>query len=134
MFVEKNTFGQAPFWSNALISVPGAPASSVATGSQPVVGNPGVEITDPDWVAVALVSTLQPPAPRSTTALDPVAGELTVTFGPRVRTGAARAPTGTSRATTVRAVAADIILDLDRMAVGAPSRGGWWSGTVSTGK
>jgi hypothetical protein len=117
MFVEKNTFGQDPFCSNALTSVPGAPASSVTTGSQPVVGNPGVDITDPDWVAVALVSTLQPLVPRSTSALDPVAGELRATPGRRVCIGAARAPTDTSRATTVRAVAADIvILDLDRMA------------------
>jgi len=118
MFVEKNTFGQDPFCSNALTSVPGAPASSVATGSQPVVGNPGVDITDPDCVAVALVSTLQPLVPRSINALDPVAGELRAVLGRGVWTGAARTPTDTSRATTVRAVAADIIiiLDLDRMA------------------
>jgi hypothetical protein len=116
MFVEKNTLGQAPFWSNALISVPGAPASSVATGSQPVVGNPGVEITDPDWVAVALVNTLQPAVPRSTSALDPVAGEIAAEFGPRACMGAARTPTGTSRATTPSAVAAEILLDLGFMA------------------
>ena len=72
MFVEKKTFGQLPFCSRALISVPGAPAPSLATDSQPEVENPGVEICAPVCVAVALVSTFQPPPPRSVTALDPV--------------------------------------------------------------
>ena len=60
MLVEKKTFGQAPFCSSAAISVPGAPPSSLATVSQPLVEKPGVEICAPDWVAVALVSTFQP--------------------------------------------------------------------------
>src|SRR5437764_14563 len=37
MLSEKNTLGHLPFCSNALISVPGAPASSGLTGSQPAV-------------------------------------------------------------------------------------------------
>src|SRR5215831_17242270 len=71
--VEKYTFGHTPFCSRASISVPGAPASSFVTASQPPVLNPGVEICCPDWVAVALVSTFQPADPRSDTALEPVA-------------------------------------------------------------
>ena len=63
MFVEKNTLGQEPFCSNALSSVPGAPAPSLVTLSQPLVLNPGVEIWAPDWVAVALVRTFQPVPP-----------------------------------------------------------------------
>src|SRR6266487_340443 len=74
MLVEKKTFGQMPFCSSASISVPGAPASSLATGSQPTVLNPGVEICCPPWVAVALLSTCQPADPRSDIALEPVAG------------------------------------------------------------
>src|SRR5215475_2357225 len=53
--------GHWPFWSNASISVPGAPASSLVTGSQVLVLNPGVEICAPDWVATALLCTAQPP-------------------------------------------------------------------------
>src|SRR5690348_10665071 len=74
MFVEKKTFGQVPFCSRALTSVPGASAPSLATLSQPPVLNPGAEICAPVCVAVALVSTFQPAAPRSTTAVDPVGG------------------------------------------------------------
>jgi hypothetical protein len=60
MLVEKNTLfglfvlwftgwsavspGHMPFWARASISVPGAPASSLLTGSQVLVLNPGVEI------------------------------------------------------------------------------------------
>ena len=56
--------GQRPFWASASTSVPGAPASSLATGSQLEVLKPGVEICAPVWVAVALLSTFQPPVPR----------------------------------------------------------------------
>src|SRR5437879_3083144 len=44
MFAAKNTFGQVPFCSRALISVPGAPPPSLATLSQPEVEKPGVDI------------------------------------------------------------------------------------------
>ncbi len=36
--------GHRPFWARASISVPGAPASSLVTGSQVLVLKPGVEI------------------------------------------------------------------------------------------
>ena len=63
MLVAKNTLGHLPFCSRAAISVPGAPESSGATDSQPPVLKPGVEICWPLWVAVALLSTFQPPVP-----------------------------------------------------------------------
>src|SRR5579859_8024312 len=56
--------GHLPFCARASISVPGAPASSLLTGSQVLVLNPGVEICAPDCVATALLCTNQPPAPR----------------------------------------------------------------------
>src|SRR5437763_13485903 len=71
--------GQRPFCSSASISVPGAPAESLATRSQDRASNDGVEICAPGWVAVALLATCQPPAPRSVTSLAPVppgAGEV----------------------------------------------------------
>src|SRR5215469_4572677 len=55
--------GHLPFWTSASISVPGAPASSLVTGSQVLVLNPGVEIWAPVWVARALLWTSQPLAP-----------------------------------------------------------------------
>src|SRR5689334_3825428 len=64
--------GQRPFWARASISVPGAPASSLATGIQLEVLKPGVEICAPDWVAVALLCTFQPPVPRFAMSLAPV--------------------------------------------------------------
>src|SRR5215469_10818694 len=64
--------GQTPFCSSASTSVPGAPASSLVTGSQERVLNPGSEIAAPDWVAVLLLATRQPPAPRLTRSLAPV--------------------------------------------------------------
>src|SRR5579863_10306856 len=80
MFVEKNTFGQLPFCSRALISVPGAPPPSLATVSQPDVANPGLEMAAPPCVAVALVSTFQPlVAPRFATADEPVGGSACTT-------------------------------------------------------
>ena len=58
--------GQRPFCSSASTSVPGAPASSLATRSQELgVERPALEISAPDWVAVALLATRQPCAPRS---------------------------------------------------------------------
>src|SRR5215472_18037148 len=64
--------GHRPFCARASISVPGAPAPSLATGSQDPALNPGLEIRAPDWVAVALLATRQPCAPRSVTSLAPV--------------------------------------------------------------
>src|SRR5579859_3122017 len=64
--------GQRPFCSSASISVPGAPALSLATGSQERASNDGAEICAPDWAAVALLATCQPPAPRSVRSLAPV--------------------------------------------------------------
>ena len=43
--------GHWPFCARASISVPGAPASSLVTGSQVLVLKPGVEICAPVWVA-----------------------------------------------------------------------------------
>src|SRR5215469_9586545 len=64
--------GHRPFCARASISVPGAPAPSLATGSQDRALNPGLEIRAPDWVAIALLATRQPCAPRSVTLLAPV--------------------------------------------------------------
>src|SRR5260370_10001032 len=88
MLLEKKMFGHWPFCCSASISVPGAPASSLVTESQPAAANPGVEICCPVCVAVALLSTFHPPAPRSETALDPVGGAA-----------ARRGPAGSPRAT-----------------------------------
>src|SRR5215467_5220206 len=69
--------GHWPFCASASTSVPGAPASSLLTGSQALVLNPGVEICAPDWVATALLSTFQPALPRLEVSLAPVPdGEL----------------------------------------------------------
>ena len=69
--------GHLPFCARASISVPGAPASSLVTGSQVLVLNPGVEICAPVWVATALLCTFQPPVPRLEMSLAPVSdGEL----------------------------------------------------------
>src|SRR5260370_32069476 len=64
--------GHLPFCASASISVPGAPASSLVTGSQVLVSNPGVEICAPVCVAMALLCTAQPPDPRFVTSLAPV--------------------------------------------------------------
>src|SRR3984893_7493417 len=72
--------GHFPFCARASISVPGAPASSLATGSQVVVLTPGVEICAPLCVATALLCTSQPSEPRFETSLAPVPdGELVLT-------------------------------------------------------
>src|SRR5580700_10588870 len=98
MLVEKNTLfglsvlwltgwsavspGHRPFCARASISVPGAPASSLVTGSQVLVLNPGVEICAPVWVAMALLCTVQPPLPRLEMSLAPgAAGEAKVVAG-----------------------------------------------------
>src|SRR6266571_3668901 len=78
--------GHLPFWASASISVPGAPASSLLTGSQVLASNPGVEIWAPVWVAVAVLCTRQPAEPTLDTSLAPVSdGELRLM--PTVRTG-----------------------------------------------
>src|SRR5438132_547118 len=64
--------GHWPFCARASISVPGALASSLTTGSQVVVLKPGVEICAPVWVALALLCTIQPPVPRLDMSLAPV--------------------------------------------------------------
>src|SRR5215469_1995675 len=69
--------GHLPFCARASISVPGAPASSLVTGSQELVLKPGVEICAPVCVATALLCTCQPAVPMSEMSLAPVsAGEL----------------------------------------------------------
>src|SRR5215469_9312789 len=80
--------GQLPLCARASISVPGAPASSLVTGSQVLVLNPGVEICAPVCVATALLWTAQPLAPRFETSLAPVSdGELAAATA-AVRAGA----------------------------------------------
>src|SRR5262245_54693559 len=64
--------GHWPFCARASISVPGAPASSLLTGSHVFVSNSGVEICAPVCVATALLCTIQPADPRFTTSLAPV--------------------------------------------------------------
>src|SRR5262245_25192950 len=56
--------GHFPLGARAASAVPGAPASSLLTGSQPAVLKPGAEIWAPVWVATALLCTVQPLAPR----------------------------------------------------------------------
>src|SRR5215469_9422916 len=85
MLLEKNTLfgllvpwftgwsavspGHRPFCASAAISVPGAPASSLLTGSQVLVLNPGVEICAPVCEAEALLVTFQPFEPRLETSV-----------------------------------------------------------------
>ncbi len=69
--------GHLPFCARASISVPGAPASSLVTGSQVLVLKPGVDICAPVCVATALLWTVQPFAPRLDRSEAPVSdGEL----------------------------------------------------------
>src|SRR5215472_11111085 len=88
MLLEKNTLfgplvlwftgcsavspGQSPFCASASTSVPGAPASSLVTGIQLEALKPGAEICAPVAEVLALLSTLQPPAPRLEILLAPV--------------------------------------------------------------
>src|SRR5690348_9028378 len=82
--------GHMRFCARASTSVPGAPASSLATGSQVLVLNPGVEICAPDCVATALLCTAQPLPPRLVMSLAPVPeGELTLTAAVRAAVRAA---------------------------------------------
>src|SRR6516162_3663601 len=104
--------GHWPFCARASISVPGAPASSLVTGSQVLVLNPGVEICAPDWVAAALLCTAQPPLPRLEMSLAPVSdGELRSAAScgnaaPTLDAPAAEAAPGTSQASVVMDTAA----------------------------
>src|SRR5690242_13534169 len=104
--------GHWPFCASASSSVPGAPASSLVTGSQVLVLNPGVEICAPDWVATALLCTAQPPLPRLERSLAPVPdGEfrgaaLCGNAAPGLATPAAAAAPGTTQASVVTDTAA----------------------------
>src|SRR5262252_5927956 len=103
--------GHLPFCARASTSVPGAPASSLVTGSQVLVLNPGVEICAPDWVATALLCTVQPLLPRLEMSLAPVSdGELTGALcrnaAPGLDAPAAAAAPGTSQASVVTDTAA----------------------------
>src|SRR5215831_8948170 len=101
--------GHTPFCARASISVPGAPASSLLTGSQPLVLNPGVEICAPVWVAAVLLCTFQPPLPRLEMSLAPVSdGELrsAALCGAAAPGLAAAAAPGTSQASVVTDTAA----------------------------
>src|SRR5258705_7333875 len=103
--------GHLPFCARASISVPGAPASSLVTGSQVLVLNPGVEICAPDWVATALLCTAQPPLPRLEMSLAPVSvGEFSSAAlcgaAPGLAAPAAAAAPGTSQASVVTDTAA----------------------------
>ena len=92
--------GHWPFCARASISVPGAPVSSLVTGSQVLVLKPGAEICAPVWVATALLCTFQPPDPRFVMLLAPVsAGD------PRL--APATAARGARWAATARLRAAD---------------------------
>src|SRR5215471_13013382 len=102
--------GQRPFCSRASTSVPGAPAESLATRSQEVALNDGSEICAPDCIAVALLATCQPPAPRSVTSLAPVSPGAGKGFDAALRTTATvaawgAAPPGASHTTDVAAQA-----------------------------
>src|SRR5262249_23527016 len=83
--------GHWPFCARASSSVPGAPASSLVTGSHVLVLNPGVEICAPVWVATALLCTFQPAPPRLVMSLAPVsAGELRPTAAAGAGAGGGR--------------------------------------------
>src|SRR5262252_9604753 len=104
--------GHWPFWSRASISVPGAPASSLVTGSHVLVLNPGMEICAPDWVATALLCTAQPLLPRLERSLAPVpdgafrGAALCGNAAPGLDIPAAAAAPGTSQASVVTDTAA----------------------------
>src|SRR6516162_2363377 len=100
--------GHWPFCARASTSVPGAPASSLVTGSQVLVLKPGVEICAPDWAATALLCTSQPPLPRLAMSLAPVSdGEARLAAAACARCGpAAMDAADTSQASAVTATAA----------------------------
>ena len=81
--------GQRPFCSRASTSVPGAPAPSLRTRSQELASNDGAEICDPGAVAVRLLATRQPLAPRLAISLAPVGVVWPVTVGSDAPTDAA---------------------------------------------
>jgi hypothetical protein len=115
--------GHSPFWASASISVPGAPASSLATGSQVLMSNPGVEICAPVWVATALLCTAQPPEPRLVTSLAPVSdGEPTLALivparlDEAVRDGTACAVNATHRNTAAETPTVARLTTVSRMA------------------
>src|SRR5215470_9669411 len=83
--------GHLPFCARASISVPGAPASSLLTGSQVLVLKPGVEICAPVWVATALLCTAQPADPRLVTSVAPVPAGAADPAPARGAAGSARA-------------------------------------------
>src|SRR5712691_8947215 len=86
--------GHMPLAASASTSVPGAPASSLATGSQVEVLKPGAEICAPVADVLALLSTDQPVAPRSVMSLAPVLGaaiRAVARVGAAVRLGPAYA-------------------------------------------
>ena len=71
--LQRGVTGAHPFWTSASISVPGAPASSLVDRQPAGVLKPGAEIFAPVCVAIALLCTFQPLAPRSMMSLAPVA-------------------------------------------------------------
>src|SRR5215472_4347185 len=94
--------GHRPFCARASTSAPGAPASSLVTGSHVLVLNPGVEICAPVWVATALLCTSQPALPRLVMSLAPVsAGELRPMAAVRARAGCVAGALETSHASVV---------------------------------
>src|SRR5215469_3503797 len=126
MLLEKNTLfgplvlwftgcsavspGHRPFCASASISVPGAPASSLATGSQVLVLNPGVEICAPVCVAAALLCTFQPAAPRSVTSLAPVLG-CALSLTAAVRAGGCARPCAAAPAGAPEISQASVVTD-----------------------
>src|SRR5256886_2664183 len=105
MLLRRTPLGQLPFSHRALTCVPGAPAGSWPTVRKPPAEKPGVEIWAPRWVAVALVRTFHPAAPRLTTALDPVEADTVTPVAPEVCAGAPKAPVCASSAAPQRAAA-----------------------------
>src|SRR5262245_54481967 len=83
--------GHLPFCARASISVPGAPASSLLTGSHVFVSNRGVEICAPVSVATALLCTFQPSDPRFATSLAPVPDDAAPPLPTAARVAAPRA-------------------------------------------
>src|ERR1700730_1165969 len=98
MLVEKNTFGQALFWTSAPSSVPRAPAPSGVTGRQLAVEKPGVEMWAPDGGALAVDWTCQPPSPRVETPV----GSASAWMGVRMPANAAQSTVASRRESRLR--------------------------------
>src|SRR4029077_12705772 len=111
--------GQRPFCSSASTSVPGAPASSFATRRHELASKDGAEICAPGCVAVALLATCQPPAPRSVTSLAPVPASAGKAFGAALRTAEA-----TVAAWVAGATGASQTSDVAAQAIEAPRASG----------